>query len=157
VRATTQISTRAAPACLSVRAISAAVLPVVITSSTTATLRPRILPRRRGSTAKAPRTLPARSSGGSASWCGVSRTRTRRPASARPPSRDATRRASSHAWLKPRSRKRGSASGTGTTSGSATSAGRPAHASTIASAKTGARSSAARNLKAGIRRSHGYA
>ena len=39
VRATTQLTTRAAPACFSTRAISSSVAPVVITSSTTATRR----------------------------------------------------------------------------------------------------------------------
>jgi hypothetical protein len=51
VRATTQTSTRVAPACFSTRAISAAVWPVVITSSMTAIERPRASASRRGSTA----------------------------------------------------------------------------------------------------------
>jgi hypothetical protein len=72
---------------------------VVMTSSTMATWRPRSSARRRGSTANAPRTLPARSASGSASWCAVSRTRSRSSGSAARSRRRATRRASSQAWL----------------------------------------------------------
>src|SRR5882724_4611994 len=63
VRATTQASTRAAPACFSTRAISASVAPVVITSSTTTMRRPATALRRSGSSANAPRTLAARCCG----------------------------------------------------------------------------------------------
>src|SRR6185312_1793227 len=72
VRATTQLTTRAAPAFLSTEAISFSVSPVVITSSTTATLDPRSARVHWN----APRTLRRRSSKGRSICAGVSRART---------------------------------------------------------------------------------
>src|SRR5439155_16102150 len=71
VRATTQFSTRTAPARLSVLASSASEAPVVMTSSITATVNPL----RSSSHAKAPRTFFARSLQGSAACGGALRSR----------------------------------------------------------------------------------
>src|SRR3954464_4366266 len=71
VRATTQLTTRAAPAAFSTPAISSSVAPVVITSSTTATLAPCSMRVQRN----APRTLRARSPQGRSVCGGDSRVR----------------------------------------------------------------------------------
>src|SRR5205823_1999344 len=111
VLATTQFSTRAAPAALSVRANSASVAPVVMTSSTTATF----IPFRSTVHVKAPRMLVARSSHGNAACGAVARVR-RTPVSINLAAiLVATARAISAAWLKPRSRCRSAASGIATT------------------------------------------
>src|SRR6185295_10516706 len=77
VRATTQFTTRVAPAFLSTEAISFSVSPVVMTSSTTATLDPRSARVHWN----APRTLRRRSSKGRSICAGVSRARTQRSSS----------------------------------------------------------------------------
>ena len=88
VRATTQHSTRAAPARRSVRAASASVAPVVITSSTSAMRAPRTAAR----TANAPRTLRRRSAHGSAACGGPAEMRASGAASGSPvPRGDADR------------------------------------------------------------------
>src|SRR5581483_4903716 len=95
VRATTQFTTRAAPACFSVAASSSSVLPVVITSSTTAMLAPPS-----GRVARnAPRTFFARSLQGSSVWVAVSRLRSQSASSSGARSALATGRAISTAWL----------------------------------------------------------
>jgi len=71
VRATTQHSTAAAPARRSVRAASATVAPVVITSSTRAIREPATSPE----TAKTPRTFRARPAHGRAACGGPAATR----------------------------------------------------------------------------------
>src|SRR5687768_9505816 len=92
VRATTQFTTRAAPARFSVRAISSSVAPVVMTSSTTATVAPASAVRQRN----APRTLRWRSSQGSCICGGASPSRTHVARSILPRARC---RAISTAWL----------------------------------------------------------
>src|SRR5438105_6573897 len=92
VRATTQFTTREAPARLSVRASSSSVAPVVMTSSTTATVAPTSGRLQR----KAPRTLRWRSSQGSCICGAESFSRTHRSTSSLPGS---TWRAISTAWL----------------------------------------------------------
>src|SRR5262245_1535435 len=92
VRATTQFTTRAAPARLRVCAISSRVAPVVMTSSTTATVAPPSGLRQE----KAPRTLLRRSSQGSPICGAPSISRTHASTSSLP---RATCRAISTDWL----------------------------------------------------------
>src|SRR5438105_1950560 len=95
VRATTQFSTLAAPEALRIFAASARDAPVVITSSTSATVRPE----RSRSHAKAPRTFFARSAHGSPACGGVARTRESPRGSSGTPLRAPITRPISSAWL----------------------------------------------------------
>ncbi len=102
VRAATQHVTSRAPARFSVAASSSRLVPVVITSSTSAMCCPRTSPEQ----ANAPRRLRRRASCFSPIWGGVSRMRWQLLRSSGSPCRAATSRAISVAWLKPRSRMR---------------------------------------------------
>src|ERR1019366_2248624 len=95
VRATTQFSTLAAPDAFRVLAASAREAPVVMTSSTTAMVRPE----RSSSHANAPRTFFARSVHGSAACGGVARTRSNPRGRSGTPVRALIARAISCAWL----------------------------------------------------------
>ncbi len=82
-----------------------------MTSSTSTTCLPRSCDARNGSTANAPLTLPRRSLRSRAAWAAVCRTRNSKRASVLAGARA---RASSSAWLKPRSASRWPDSGIGT-------------------------------------------
>ena len=110
LRASTSAETFAAPARRNTAAASYKVAPVVITSSIRARWRPRTCSARTGSSANAPRMLRSRAARSSVA-CGTEcRTRRSNEPSVLPP---ASRRASWSDWLKPRSRCRSGASGSG--------------------------------------------
>lgn len=126
--ANTRAWTAVAPAARSGAAQARSVAPVVATSSTSSTVRPATGARQ----AKAPATFAARSALPAVdTWGGVGRTRAiargwTSTAQCRP-----IARASSAAWLKPRSRSRRGCNGTGTIRSAAIPSGQPGTAGAI--------------------------
>ena len=106
------------------RAASAAVAPLVITSSTSATQPPSSRSAWPGVMPKAPRMRAARCSRGRSARCGVSIRRRNTSARAGIDSDAPTRRASSQAWFMPRSARRSAESGTGSSRAGARSVAR---------------------------------